>query len=321
MRTALNVLFMIIDDLRVDPQIQTPHTKALAARGVEFTRCYCQLSLCSPSRSSVLTGMRPDSTGVYDLITSWRDRLGHAHLSLPRVFREIGYGHVLSIGKVFHHPSKISSVELGDPKAWTSPPQLCDTHPLYPPHSMQKNEFEVDNVFKRGVEKPAVASMRVEDEYFRDGVIAKTAVHTLSKLSKFQNVTSKSDAGRNYSANWFLAVGFTKPHLPWVVPERYFSMYDRRGLPIAANPKRQLHAPRYALDRGAELLHFANLPADPASLSESDQRHLRHGYYASASFSDAMVGRITQALTDLNLWESTLCVLWSDVSALLCSNE
>jgi iduronate 2-sulfatase len=353
---ALNVLFIIVDDLRVDPQMETPCMDALRRRGVSFDRAFAQLSLCGPSRASFLTGMRPDSTGVYDLVTPWRARLGglindglsssgsggfggrfgakglvEDHWSLPRVFREAGYGHVLGVGKIFH-PSKppLAAALLDDPKAWTRPVELCDQRPLYPPAPEDRaaSGLRVRNTFPAAaaaaaagaaaaavaVARPAVASLDVDDDYFRDGQIAASAVRTLRTLAaEGANAPLLSGAATSHSTaaspttplttplttppptkgaagRFFVAVGFTKPHLPWVVPERFFSKYEprRARIKVAANPTRQARTPRWVLDKGAELFAFEDVPsgkgrgADPG-LSADEQRILRHGYYAAAS--------------------------------------
>lgn len=245
----LNVLLIIVDDLRVDPQMLTPHAESLAKRGVSFSRAFAQLSLCSPSRSSLLTGMRPDSTGVYDLVTHWRERLGPHHRSLPHVFKEADYS-VLGIGKVFH-PSKDGRT-LDDPAAWTSPVIACDRLPLFPPAPGLEREASGlrigHTISERKVPRPAVASLDVDDGYFRDGCIAEAAVRTLRRLCR-QNGGSGSGSGAECSSSlpppFFLAVGFTKPHLPWVVPARYFDRYDRSRLGMAPNhADKQQRTPR-----------------------------------------------------------------------------
>src|SRR5688572_1838980 len=113
-----NVLFFAVDDLRTDlgcyghPEAKTPNIDALAKRGMVFRRAYCQQAVCSPSRTSLLTGLRPDSTKVYELVTHFRNTIPEA-VSLPQHFRENGY-YAVGMGKIFH-PG------YDDPKAWSEP--------------------------------------------------------------------------------------------------------------------------------------------------------------------------------------------------------
>jgi len=339
-----------------------------------FVRCVVCLS--QPSRSSFLTGMRPDSTGVYDLASSFRDRLGPAAVTLPGYFKALGYATV-GVGKVFHG-------ELDDPEAWTEPWQPCN-RPHYPPgrswphatrgtveigglaaaaaaaaaatetrptrasaatgHRSRAHgltglnaSFTVKHTVSEllgagGGAEPAMGSVEachddldlVGCDAFRDHAIASAAVASLRKLAanapkklgrtpqatlegggwdetrrppsmSRSSSSSSSGSGSPSSSigsgspsssgerNFFLAVGFTKPHLPFVFPSKYWRLYDKgeqqTPVPLAPQPRRQKGAPPWAVELGAELFSFS----DTAPLKKrAKQRLVTHNAAAAAA--------------------------------------
>ena len=204
-----NVLFIAVDDLRPQlgcyghKQMVSPHLDRLAAAGVPFSRAYCQQAVCAPSRASLLTGMRPDSTGIYDLFTPVRKKLPGV-VTLPQHFRGNGY-QSLSLGKIYHHRND-------DAPGWSEKPW----HPQGPSYLWPDNQAldEYAARVSRGrtfrSRGPATEAADVADAEYPDGKIADRAVELLRA---------------NRDRPFFLAVGFYKPHLPFIAPKRYWDFY------------------------------------------------------------------------------------------------
>jgi len=286
-KTRPNVLFIAVDDLRVElgcygntPAI-TPHIDRLAKRGTLFLRAYCQQALCNPSRASLMTGRRPDTLRVWDLKTHFRDTHPDV-VSLPQHFKNNGY-HTQNIGKVFHN---WRTVIKGDPASWSVPAVMhYATHGSDTPQV--KSEMPPNLVKTTRCECRDVA-----DEAYFDGRIAELAIKALGELKEEQ---------------FFLAVGFWKPHLPFNAPKRYWDMYDRQKLALPKNPEPPKDVPPIALHNGRELLGTKGL-----ELTSDEVLELRHGYYAAISYLDAQIGKVLSELNRLGLAENTIVVFWSD---------
>lgn len=286
---ALNVLFIAVDDLRPtggsygDPFVRTPHMDRLAGRSVVFDRAYAQQAVCSPSRSSLLTGRRPDTTRVYDLTTHFRRALPDV-VTLPQHFRQQGY-HTQSLGKVLHN------IDMEDAQSW-SVPSL----------SVAKNPDDVDpdpaplSRHPRTGRGPAWRSPDVADDALFDGRIASQAIDIMR--------------GRREKP-FFLAVGFTKPHLPFVAPAKYYEMYPLETVPLPANPFPPKDVPSIALADFGELRAYAGIPAK-GPLPERQARELIRGYAAATTYVDAQIGRLMDELDRSGLRDNTIVVLWGD---------
>ena len=299
----LNVLFIAVDDLRPElgcygvPLVKTPHIDRLAARGLLFDRAYCQQAFCNPSRASLLTGRRPDTTGAYDLETDFRTRLPDV-VTLPQHFMQHGY-HSQGLGKIFHN-------RKDDAPSWSVPfvdPQL--EHSIYGPAGReattqrQRAAREAGKPWRwiDGVRGPVTEAADVADEDLPDGKTATRAVALLGELR---------------DRPFFLAVGFHKPHLPFVAPRRYWDLYSPDELALATNPEPGRAAPPCAFhDWTAELRGYEGVP-DEGPMSEDQARRLLHGYLAAISYADAQVGRVLEALDRNGLADRTVVVLWSD---------
>ncbi len=285
----LNVLFISVDDLRPiggaygDSFVRTPHMDALARRGVVFNRAYAQQAVCSPSRTSLLTGRRPDTTRVYDLTTHFRQTIPDV-VTLPQHFKQQGY-HTQSFGKIYHN------VDLEDAPSWSVPPL-----------PVAKNPDEVDadpspsSRNPRTGRGPAWRSPDVADKALFDGRIAGKAIDAM------RGVKDKP---------FFLAVGFTKPHLPFVAPKKYYDMYPLGKVKLPANPFPPKDVPRIALADFGELRAYADIP-EKGALSERQTRELIRGYYAATSYVDAQIGRMIDELDRAGLRDNTIVVLWGD---------
>ena len=285
----LNVLFVAADDLRNDlgcygdPLAKTPNLDRLVARGVVFNRAYCQQALCNPSRASLLTGRRPDTLGIWDLPTHFRE-VKPEIVTLPQCFKNHGY-FTQNIGKIFHNWRQ--EIE-GDPDSWNVPAVMH-----FATHGSDKPQVE-------GELPPDLAPGRstecrdVPDEAYFDGRIAAMAVKALGTFD-------------DKKQPFFLAVGFWKPHLPFNPPKRYWEMYDRRRISPAANPDPPENVPAVALHNGRELLGSKG-----RDLSDQEILELRHGYLAGISYLDAQIGKLLDELDRLGLTDKSVVVFWSD---------
>jgi len=317
----LNVLFIAIDDLRPEagcygnPTIKTPSIDALARRGTLFNRAYCQQAVCSPSRTSLLTGRRPDTTKVYDLQTHFRLHLPDV-VALPQYFKQHGY-HTQGLSKIYHGG-------LDDPASWSVPhwrpggpsygkPETLaalqeQARQLRAKHgSLSRKVLQRDP--KTGaalkttrpryrVRGPAWEDPDVPDNALPDGKTADKAVELLDELGK-------------KNKPFFLAVGFLKPHLPFVAPKKYYDLYRREDLKLAANPFPPKNAPKMALTNWGELRNYQGIPKS-GPLSDKVALDLIHGYYAATSYLDTQIGRILDELGRLKLRDKTVVVLWGD---------
>lgn len=288
--TPLNVLFIAADDLRPkmrcygDPYARTPHMDRLAAGGMLFERAYCQQAVCAPSRASLLTGLRPDTTRVYDLKTTFRQAVPDA-VTLPQCFMSRGY-HAESIGKIFHGDEKTL-----DHVSWSVPEKF----PILlkrDQYVLEKNKDDKDPWKKTS----AVERADVPDDAYRDGQIAAAAVEALERLRK---------------RPFFLAVGFNKPHLPFAAPSRYWDLYKRPDLPLPPNPAEPDGAPPYAVPSYSELRSYGDFPGQGPMPREKVLEAI-HGYYAATSYTDAQVGKVLSTLARLGLDSRTVVVLWGD---------
>jgi arylsulfatase A-like enzyme len=315
-----NVLFVSIDDLRPElgcygnSIIRTPHLDQFSGRAATFMRAYCQAAVCAPSRASVMTGLRPDSTRVWDLRGKFRQNLPNV-VTMPQHFHAHGY-HTVSMGKIFHNhmPDRVSFDEPDLRPAKYMTKELIDREPESFYHDAALNA-ELAIVRQRRLQKNPKAyadgwaygrsteSFDAPDSEFYDGAQTDLAIETLRRLKKRKQP-------------FFLALGYYRPHLPFVAPTKYWNLYDRDKLPLASNPFLPKQSPVMAMNSAYELkgcydLQHVKHPAVSA-VTEKEARLLKHGYYASVSFVDACFGKLMQGLTDLGLDKNTIVVVWGD---------
>ncbi len=289
----LNVLFIAVDDLRPEANasgsalIRTPNLDRIAARGTTFDRAYCQQAVCSPSRSSLMTGRRPDATRVWDLETHFRTALPDA-VTVAQHFKNQGY-HSQGMGKIFHGG-------FDDAPSWSVPWQT----PKAPPYgSAEAMKLQSTNVDQKGRGRgPAYESADVADDTFVDGKTARLAARTLADLKK---------QGKPF----FLAVGMARPHLPFVAPKKYWDLYDPAKIYVPEFRKLPAGAPKFVGHTNGELGSYAGMPKNGV-VDEATARTLRHGYYAAISYMDAQVGLLLDALEKEGLAQNTVVVLWGD---------
>jgi arylsulfatase A-like enzyme len=296
-----NVLFIAVDDLRPQlgcygkKQIISPNIDRLAGRGLLFERTYCQQAVCAPSRASLLSGTRPDTTKIYDLNTPLRKAMPDV-LSLPQHFKNNGY-EAISIGKIYHHPGD-------DRRGWTAQPYRAGTFPqgawkgrgyLTEKAIAQMGTYNKANPKMKG-RGPAFEAADVADNAYPDGANTDYAIKQLKRLR---------------DKPFFLAMGFYKPHLPFNAPKKYWDMYRPEAIRLADNPFLPKNVPAYATTNWGELRNYHGIPKK-GPCSDELARQLIHGYYACVSYIDALIGRLLDELDRLKLSDNTVIILWGD---------
>lgn len=303
-----NVLLVLVDDLKPaigafgDPHAVTPNIDALAANGVRFDRAYANQAVCAPSRYNLMTGMRSTTSGMYGLGDHLRKRYPDLE-TLPQRFRRAGFT-AEAIGKVFH----VGHGNPGDAESWSSPPWKESPIDYALIESTGGELTREEALFANWQEgdpwkQPRGAAWEradVEDDVYADGRIAREAVRRLS----------------GYAASgepFFLAVGFTKPHLPFCAPKKYWDLYDPGDLPLSSVRTPPVGAPSFAgKNRLGEVAAYEPVPKRYAEMTEEIERTLVHGYYASLSYMDAQLGLVLDELERSELAENTVVVLWGD---------
>jgi len=304
-----NVLLITISDLRPDlgcyghGVVQSPHIDALAERGTVFTRAYCQFASASQSRSSYLTGLRPDTTRIYDSQTHFRKHLPDV-VTLPQCFKQAGYV-TTSFGRTYHNG--LNDIPSWSIAAWFPPTPDGATDWNTPANADRQRRFWA-RLEARGWHNALLRRSRAElglswesrdvaDDALPDGLTAKTAIQALRTLK---------------DQPFFLSIGLQKPHLPLVVPKRYFDLYAKKKIEIPDYAPPPAKVPSIALHSNQVLRNYKDIPEE-GPIPEAKALELIRAYYAGISFADAQVGRILKALDRLGLRENTIVVLASDV--------
>lgn len=287
--TRYNVLFIAVDDLNTDlssyghPLVKTPNFERLAKRSVQFNRAYCQYPLCNPSRASLLTGLYPDVEGVYDLKTFFRSHIPDA-TTLPQLFKNHGY-YTARVGKIFHYgvPGQIGTNGMDDSLSWNRVinPKGRDVREKSKIIRLLPIDLSVSLCY-------LAADGRDEEQ--TDGIGASETIKLLEEQ-------------KNSKRPFFIAIGFYRPHTPYVAPKKYFDLYPVDRIRLPEQPP-----------GGQKDIPDAALWTKPANwgLSKEKQKEAIRGYYAATSFIDAQIGRVLDALDNLRLSSHTIIVLWSD---------
>jgi iduronate 2-sulfatase len=290
-----NVLFIMADDLRAElacygsPAI-TPNLDRLAERSVQFNRAYCQQAVCNPSRSSLLTGRRPDTLHLWNNGTHFRERNPDV-VTLPQWFKQQGYV-TRCVGKIFHN---WHTEEKGDARSWSAPEFLyyanhghdaAEVSGELPPNLASPSPRNYGKV-------PLYECRDVPDNAYYDGRVAEEAVRVMKELG---------------DGPFFLAVGFWKPHAPFNAPKKYWDLYDRKQLP-PLNPARPQGTPEIAFHDGREL---RGVPPRQFTFTPEQVAEIRHGYFANISYMDAQVGKVLDALDQQGLAGKTIIVFVGD---------
>lgn len=323
-----NVLFIAVDDLK--PLLNcygynlavTPNIDALAKDGTVFSNTHCQQAICGPSRVSLLTGYYPDTIGVYGM-GGGKYKLREMHpqiLTLPQHFKNNGYVTV-GTGKIFdprnveddwHGPQDaISWTEFfgknsyneatGAPKAGHyHDPEVIALAKVAEAEGKAKGlrGKSLRNYMRERGAGPAVERFDVPDDAYKDGGIANRGIQQIERF-------------KGTEQPFFLALGFLKPHLPFVAPKKYWDLYDRASLPLAPSQRAPHGAPDCAIGDYVEARTYGGVPANGPIL-EATQRELIHGYMACISYVDAQIGKLVAKLRDTGQYEDTIIVLWGD---------
>ncbi|MGQ9760502.1 MAG: sulfatase [Thermogutta sp.] len=282
-----NVLFVIADDLNTalstygHPMVQSPNVDRVAKWGLRFDRAYCQFPLCNPSRASFLTGLRPDHTRVYDNQVHFRQNVPDC-TTMPEFFRKQGY-FTARVGKLFHYgvPTQIGTSGLDDPQSWDL---------VVNPRGRDKDEEDKIFSLVPGQFGGTLSWLSADgtDEEQTDGIGATEAIRLLEQ---------------NRDRRFFLAVGFYRPHTPYVAPHKYFRLYPPERVPLPIIPANYFET----------IPKLANtLTREEAAMDEATKRRAIQAYYAAITFMDAQLGRVLDALERLNLRDRTIIVMTSD---------
>ncbi len=298
-----NILFIFVDDLNTElncygnKTVQSPNIDKLAESGTIFTRAYCQWSVCGPSRASILSGQMPSQTGIRNLTTLIRD-VNPNIVTLPQYFKNRGYT-TAAIGKVFD-PRSVDSGH--DTKSWSIPYSIKYKYPSEY-GSFVKGQYRV--TYNTATE---MGPEGVGDDGYIDGQIC------LDALTKMENFAGNSEKP------FFLAVGFKKPHVPFISPRKYWELYNRDSLKLEPFQKPAANSPDFVYfkpepaqyDDIPELWTYDDVELGDDILEPETQRKLIHGYYACISYVDAQVGKLLAKLEELNLRENTIVILLGD---------
>ena len=292
-----NILFISIDDFRPkissygETKMITPNIDKLASEGLQFNNAYTNIAVCGASRASLMTGIRPSLNRFNDFSTRAQDDTPQA-ISLNQLFMDNGY-ETISYGKIYHHSDDFQ-------QHWSEKDKGQIQSDFQDPKSIER----VNNAEKGeyGNKNLTYEYPDVDDDAYNDGKITKKAVNKL-KLLKETNQP------------FFMAVGYVSPHLPFIQPKKYWDMYDHDSIQLADNSYQPENSPFIAIEaqhNSAELRkNYLDIPAQ-GKLDDDLARNLIHGYYASVSYMDALIGELIKELDDLGLRDNTTIILWSD---------
>lgn len=304
-----NVLLILVSDLRPDlgcyghPLVLSPHIDALAARGTSFSRAYCQVANASPSRTSLMTGHRPDTTRIYDTQTHFRRNLPGV-VTLPQDFKQAGY---VSSGFGRIYQQGLNDVDSWSIPAWFVPPVGKPGLGWNTPENAAAAKKWRAELEARGWKNALVSRTREErglsweardgaDDTFADGQTANAAVHALKQLK---------------GQSFFLAVGFSKPHLPLLAPKRYYDLYAKKRIELVDFAPLPSKVPPVALHTNPVLRSYKDIP-ETGPISEAKALELIRAYYANVTFADAQVGKVLKGLERAGLRDNTIVVLCGD---------
>ena len=284
-----NVLFIASDDLNHcfsaygNPIVHTPHLDSIAQQGIRFDRAYCQFPLCNPSRASLMTGLSPDATGVYNLTKHFRETVPNV-ITLPQAFQRDGY-FAARVGKIYHYgnPRDIGTNGLDDAASWNE---------RINPAGVDKTKEEpllTNYTPNRGIGSAvAFHSSSAKDEQHTDGMVADEAIRLMNE---------------NRGKPWFIGAGFYKPHCPYIAPSKYFDMIPLDRVKLVPFQEWEMKiAPRWA---------YYTIPAN-WGMTEKQRLEGMRAYYATILFLNAQVGKLLEALKRTGQQENTTVVFWSD---------
>ncbi len=287
-----NILFIAVDDMRTltgsygDKMAITPNIDALANQSTQFNKAYVSWPVCGPSRMSLMTGQRPEENGIVNLKFKIRE-VNPNVVTLPQLLKNNGY-ETAAVGKVFD-PRNVESRIKDDPASWTIP-------------------YQTPKASLKGKDKLAVKSIDAPTEKFVDGNINNRGKELLTQMAKNDKP-------------FFLAVGYKRPHLPFIAPKKYFDLYDRAAFELAPFQQAPKNSnAKYILNNNGEMRTYRPtpkaggkiIPYPKGDFSEAHQRELLHGYYATMAFVDSLVGDLLETLEKTGEADNTIVVFWGD---------
>ena len=311
-----NILFIAVDDLRPDlgvygkTTVKTPNIDRLAKKGSYFKRHYVQVPTCGASRYSLMTGLRPKKPIHLRNDVFYKETANHPEKKRPESFvhhlRRNGYttvgigklGHSVD-GKVYDYNERPSET-MEMPHSWDrfvfNPGKWKTGWNAFFGYANGENRQSLKNQVK------PYESADVSDQGYPDGLILASALNELNELKK---------QGKPF----FIGVGFFKPHLPFNAPKKYWDLYDRTKIPIASDPFIPQGVNPLSVGGMGEFNSYKLTDEEPnlkQAISDDYARKLIHGYYASISYVDALIGKLIQGLESMDLSKNTMIVLWGD---------
>ena len=292
-----NVLFISIDDLRTkinsygELKMITPNIDKLAFEGLQFNQAYTNIAVCGASRASIMTGIRPSETRFNDFSSRASKDTPNAK-PLNQIFQENGY-ETISYGKIYHHKDDFQEY-------WSERDDGQIQSDFQDPASIERiNNAERGEYGKK---QPAFEYPDVDDYAYNDGKITKKAINKMKEL-------------KDKNTPFFMAIGYVSPHLPFIQPKKYWDMYEHDEIELADNvyhPKNVQNIAIHAQHNSAEMRkNYLDMPLE-GKLDDDLARNLIHGYYASVTYMDALIGELIKGLDDLDLRQNTTIILWSD---------
>lgn len=299
---SLNVLLIVADDLRPslgcfgDKVVKSPNIDQLASKSNVFHNAFVQQAVCAPSRTSFLTGRRPDTTRLYDFGSYWREHAGN-YTTLPQHFKSSGYI-TMSVGKVFH-PGIASNHSDDYPYSWSTPP--------YHPSSY---EYEKKKVCK-GKDGKLHANLLCPVD------VSEMPEGTLPDMQSTEEAVRLLKAVKDESHPFFLAVGYHKPHIPFRYPQEFLKLYPLENMTLAPDPEIPKGMPTVAYNpwtdiRKREDVQALNVSFPYGPIPRDFQLQIRQSYFAAVSYLDTLAGQLLSALDDLGLANETIVVFTSD---------
>lgn len=301
-RRKPNVLFIAVDDLRTElgcygrRQVISPNIDRLAAGGIVFSRAYCQAPVCGASRASLMTGIRPDhDAGRFIHAGSRADQDAPSVVNLARHFKMHGY-ETISNGKIFHYVQDSAD-------SWSRPPFRVydydtDSQGDWGAHNFHRIwlDPESEKHLSAKGRGPWYEAADVPDDAYEDGKVAAKTVADLRRLAAQERP-------------FFLACGFSRPHLPFNAPRKYYDLYDENEIELADNRFAIADKPSECTNSG-EIRAYSQIEGWPES--ETFHRRARHAYYACVTYVDSLIGSILEQVSSLGLDRNTIVVLWGD---------
>ncbi|MCL5245655.1 sulfatase [Cellulophaga sp. 20_2_10] len=308
-----NILFISVDDLR--PELGcygsniaiTPNIDKLASQGLLFNNAYCQQAICGPSRASLLTGIRPETSGIYHNYIKFRD-VNPDVITLPQQFKNNGYETVYC-GKIFHHG------DLDDDLSWSRQPAIDSmlAKNIKRPggfalaeNNENKKEQRAKMIAKYGeVAKyglamgPAYENADVADNEYLDGYNTELAIATIKEMNA------------NSDKPFFIGLGFNKPHLNWTSPKKYWDLYSADKIKLALEKEGPQGGAEMGLHASFELRTRYGIPKE-GEIDTTLSISLKRAYLACVSYVDAQIGKIIDELEKEGLRDNTIIILWSD---------